>query len=160
MTPMTIEIHGLRLGRGGNDSGGWRARFYGRRGVKGHDGKAGRAPMTGSKRQREVVSHALVQSLALARAPIVRDVENPGTQELFLKRLGAGPWIVTVTRIAPGSGLDGHDNLATACKHVVDEVASWMGVDDRDERVEWRTEQARGPWGVRVRIEDRERSEA
>src|SRR5512141_1757365 len=107
--------------------------------------------MTGSKRQREMVSAALLHVVSLA--PIVRDGGQVTIEGRFRRLLGAGPWTMTVTRVAPGSGLDGHDNLATACKHVVDEVASWMGVDDRDERVEWRTEQARGPWGVRVRIE-------
>lgn len=157
MTPMTIVIHGLRLGRGGNDRGSWKARYYGRKKRMGADGKARREPMTGSRRQRDVVSFAITQVLACRLSHIVRDGGRT-LDERFRNALGAGPWTVTVTRVAPGSGLDGHDNLATACKHVIDEVAAWMGVDDRDERVEWRVEQEHGPWGARVRIEDRERS--
>ena len=52
------------------------------------------------------------------------------------------PLVVTVTRIAPGKGLDPHDNLPGACKHVVDEIAAWLDIDDRDTRVSWRYAQA------------------
>lgn len=56
------------------------------------------------------------------------------------------PWlaIVTLTRISPSSGLDPHDNLPGSLKHVVDEVASLLGIDDRDPRVTWAYEQRRG----------------
>lgn len=33
--------------------------------------------------------------------------------------------------------LDEHDNLRLACKSVVDQVAEWLGVDDRDPRIRW-----------------------
>ncbi len=67
------------------------------------------------------------------------------------------PLIVTVTRVAPGRGLDPHDNLPGACKHVVDAVAKWLGIDDRDPRVSWRYDQrADGRTvGVGIRIEVR-----
>ena len=67
------------------------------------------------------------------------------------------PLLVTVTRVAPGRGLDAHDNLPGACKHVVDAVAKWLGIDDRDPRVSWRYDQkADGKTvGVGIRIEVR-----
>lgn len=142
MTPMTIEIHGLRLGRGQND----------------RDSR--RQAIARPGREREAVALAIFKRWRFG--PIVRDVPKDGSVppavEHFRAEIGAGPWLVTLWRVAPGKGLDPHDNLPGSLKHIVDEVASWMGVDDRDELVEWRTEQARGPWGVRVKIEDRERS--
>ena len=60
------------------------------------------------------------------------------------------PLIVTLTRIAPSNGLD-DDNLARSLKGVRDEVAEWLGVDDRDRKtVRYEYEQERGPWGVRI----------
>ena len=55
------------------------------------------------------------------------------------------PCNVRIVRVAP-SRLD-DDNLARAAKAVRDELASWLGVDDRDERVSWSVAQTRG--GVR-----------
>lgn len=65
------------------------------------------------------------------------------------------PLIVTVTRVAPGRGLDPHDNLPGACKHVVDAIAVWLGIDDRDPRITWRYDQrADGHTvGVGIRME-------
>jgi len=57
----------------------------------------------------------------------------------------AVPCNVRIVRIAP-SRLD-DDNLARAAKAVRDELASWLGVDDRDERVSWSVAQTKG--GVR-----------
>ena len=57
----------------------------------------------------------------------------------------AVPCNVRIVRIAP-SRLD-DDNLARAAKAVRDELASWLGVDDRDERVSWTVAQTKG--GVR-----------
>ena len=59
---------------------------------------------------------------------------------------------VTLTRVSPGRGVDGHDNLAGSLKAVVDELASILGVDDRDPRVTWKYQQERGDWGVWVHI--------
>lgn len=64
----------------------------------------------------------------------------------------ATPCVLTITRLAPGNGLD-DDNLAGACKNVRDELAAWMGVDDRHRdivRYEYANE--RGPWGIRVEV--------
>jgi hypothetical protein len=67
------------------------------------------------------------------------------------------PLVCTVTRVAPGRGLDPHDNLPGACKHIVDGVAAWLEIDDRDPRISWRYEQrADGRTvGVGIRLEAR-----
>jgi len=58
--------------------------------------------------------------------------------------------VVTLTRIAPSNGLD-DDNLAGALKACRDEIAEWIGVNDRDRKtVRYEYEQERGPWGVRI----------
>lgn len=59
------------------------------------------------------------------------------------------PCVIWMTRIAPSRGLDS-DNLAGSLKAVRDQVAEWLGVDDRDHRVEYYCRQERGPWGVRI----------
>lgn len=71
----------------------------------------------------------------------------------------AGPLEVTITRVAPRR-LDS-DNAVSACKGVRDAVALLLGVDDRDDDVVcWRVEQAKGPPGVRVRINGRLETQA
>jgi hypothetical protein len=58
------------------------------------------------------------------------------------------PCSVLLTRVAPSNGLD-DDNLCGALKSVRDQVAQWLGVDDRHSmRVRYRYAQRRGPWGV------------
>jgi hypothetical protein len=52
------------------------------------------------------------------------------------------PVVVTLQRCAPSSGLDS-DNLLSSLKGCRDQVAKWLGVDDRDPRVEWRYAQGR-----------------
>jgi hypothetical protein len=60
------------------------------------------------------------------------------------------PCVVTLTRCAPSNGLD-DDNLAGALKSVRDEVAKWLGVDDRlSDIVRYEYEQRRGPWAVGI----------
>ena len=64
------------------------------------------------------------------------------------------PVTVTLTRVSYGT-LDEHDNLPSAFKHVVDELAVWLGVDDADKRVAWRYAQQkskRGEYGVIVEV--------
>ena len=64
------------------------------------------------------------------------------------------PVTVTLTRVSPGT-LDEHDNLPSAFKHCVDQIAAWLGVDDSDRRVQWRYAQQkckRGDFGVIVEI--------
>lgn len=77
---------------------------------------------------------------------------------LVLRSVYVGPFplpvAVALTRISPGTGLDGHDALPASLKHVVDAIAYWLGVDDADtEAVTWRYAQERGSWGVRVVVE-------
>ena len=60
------------------------------------------------------------------------------------------PCVVTITRVGPRI-LDS-DNLQGAGKHVRDEVARQIGVDDADPRIVWRYEQERGK-GYEVRVE-------
>lgn len=58
------------------------------------------------------------------------------------------PCSVLLTRIAFSNGLD-DDNLAGALKSVRDEVAKWLGVDDRHSTiVRYRYSQRRGPKGM------------
>ena len=64
----------------------------------------------------------------------------------------ATPCTVTLTRLAPSNGLD-DDNLASSMKGVRDELARWIGIDDRSALVQWRYEQARSKvYGVIVRV--------
>lgn len=56
------------------------------------------------------------------------------------------PCEVRIVRLAPAQLDD--DNLARACKAVRDEVAAWLGVDDRDPRVTWVCAQEKAPRGV------------
>ncbi len=66
------------------------------------------------------------------------------------------PVVVTLTRCSPGTLDD--DNAVGAMKAVRDEVAAWLGVDDRDPRVTWKVKQARMPKlrsGTIVRVEPR-----
>ena len=62
------------------------------------------------------------------------------------------PLVVTMTRLAPSSGLDS-DNLVSSMKHVRDAIAKVIGIDDGDPRIDWRVEQKRGSWGIEIRIE-------
>lgn len=57
------------------------------------------------------------------------------------------PCAITLTRCAPSRGLDS-DNLQGSLKAVRDQVAVWLGCDDRDSRVDWRYEQRRSRRGV------------
>lgn len=60
------------------------------------------------------------------------------------------PCSVLLTRVGVRASLD-DDNLVGALKSVRDEVARWLGVDDRDrDRVRYRYAQSNGPVGVRI----------
>ena len=64
----------------------------------------------------------------------------------------AAPCTVTLTRLAPSNGLD-DDNLASSMKGVRDELAKWIGIDDRSPLVQWRYAQARSKvYGVIVEV--------
>lgn len=68
----------------------------------------------------------------------------------------APPWRITLTRIAPSSGLD-DDSLPVSMKAIRDELAKLLGVEnDRDPVFTWVYAQERGRPGeylVRVAIE-------
>lgn len=58
------------------------------------------------------------------------------------------PCSVLLTRIAPSSGLD-DDGLVGSLKAIRDQVAEWLGVDDKHrDQVRYRYAQCRGEWGV------------
>ena len=57
------------------------------------------------------------------------------------------PVIVVLTRHSSGT-MDSHDNLPSAFKHIVDELAVWMGIDDADARVQWRYAQEKCKRGL------------
>lgn len=60
------------------------------------------------------------------------------------------PCAVLLTRAGPSPGMD-DDNLAGAMKAVRDEVARWLGIDDRSPQVRYRYAQCRArTWSVRV----------
>lgn len=62
------------------------------------------------------------------------------------------PCTVTMTRAGPSNGLD-DDNLRGAMKGVRDQIALWLGIDDRDPRVTWGYGQRRAKeWAVEVEI--------
>jgi hypothetical protein len=60
------------------------------------------------------------------------------------------PCRVVITRVS-ARGLD-TDNLQGSAKHVRDAVAKWLGVDDRDPRVDWPVVQEKGPAAVRIEV--------
>ena len=64
---------------------------------------------------------------------------------------------VTITRVGPVRMDD--DNVTASTKGVRDEVAAWLGYDDRDPRVTWIAQQERGPYAVRIGIAPRAQGE-
>jgi hypothetical protein len=62
--------------------------------------------------------------------------------------VGLAPWLsvtVTLTRVAPSSGLDPHDGLGPALKGVADGITDGLGLaNDRDPRIVWAYAQRRG----------------
>lgn len=85
-----------------------------------------------------------------ARAKRVKAERSAVAWLLLGKPKPALPCVVHMTRIAPSNGLD-DDNLTGALKAVRDQIAEWLGVDDKDTaRVKYVCHQERGPWGVRI----------
>jgi hypothetical protein len=69
----------------------------------------------------------------------------------------AVPVVVTLTRCSVGQLDD--DNAVGAMKAVRDEVAAWLGIDDRNPLVTWRVEQRkckRADAGTTIRVDARE----
>lgn len=82
---------------------------------------------------------------------------NVGMQLLTLgKERPAIPCQVTITRYAPHPFDD--DNMVHAGKHVRDEVAAWLGIDDRhNDKVQYLYAQEKSKtYHVKVSIEDSE----
>ncbi len=87
-----------------------------------------------------------------ARAKRVRDERMMVSAYVNGKPRPELPLRVRLTRIAPSAGLD-DDNLASALKSVRDQVAAWLGVDDRlRDVVRYEYDQRRGPWGVEIAV--------
>jgi hypothetical protein len=60
------------------------------------------------------------------------------------------PCSVRLTRVSPRGTAD-DDNLVGAMKAIRDEVANWLGIDDKHRnQVRYFYEQKRGPWGVEI----------
>jgi hypothetical protein len=53
------------------------------------------------------------------------------------------PLTITITRVAPGMIRD-TDNLTSSAKHVRDQIAECIGVDDSTPLITWRVEQRKG----------------
>jgi hypothetical protein len=84
------------------------------------------------------------------RAKRVKSERETTAWFLIGKDKPAMPCSVILTRVAPSAGLD-DDGLVGALKAVRDQIATWLGVDDRDSlTVRYRYAQTRGPWSVRV----------
>jgi hypothetical protein len=88
------------------------------------------------------------------RAILQRELGHAPRLHVLNEKLFTVPNLITVTltRLAPGALDD--DNLSSAFKAVRDEIAVWIGVDDRDARIRWQYAQERTAQGVyRVRVE-------
>ncbi len=106
-----------------------------------------------SRYQPKVKAHRQAATLAFRPRWRVYGFDQQGQQQLL-----DGGLVITLTRIAPRE-LDGHDNLRTAMKHVVDGITDALGLkSDRDPRLTWAYEQERGrprQYAVEVLLEER-----
>lgn len=91
-------------------------------------------------REHPMARHRRVRSERDAVAWLLRGVQRPPV-----------PCSVRLTRLGPSPGLD-DDNLASALKGVRDEIALWIGVDDRhQQQVRYVYAQRwQSAWGVQV----------
>jgi hypothetical protein len=86
-----------------------------------------------------------------SRARRVRAERAAVREALAGSKLAPGPWLVRLVRLAPRRLDD--DNATSSMKAVRDEVAAWLGVDDRDPRVRFLVEQERAKsYGVRIEV--------
>jgi len=94
--------------------------------------------------------------IAVARfAPLVPQVFSAKRKRVAQTVVLLAPIVVTITRIAPSSGLDS-DNLGASAKPARDGIADALGRDDRDPLITWEYAQERGkPREYAVRIEVR-----
>ena len=85
-----------------------------------------------------------------ARARRVKAEREATWWALRAKPWPALPCTVRLTRCAPSNGMD-DDGIVGALKAVRDQVAEWLGVDDKDTaRVRYVYAQCRAAWGVRI----------
>lgn len=68
-------------------------------------------------------------------------------------RLPAPPLLVTLTRVGPRKLDD--DNLQGAFKHVRDQIAAMVGLDDGSDQYTWVYRQRAGEYGVEVDLTPR-----
>jgi hypothetical protein len=81
-----------------------------------------------------------------------RDVFFAWRKAVFGKRLPTLPCVVRLTRCGPRL-LDG-DNLQSACKHVRDEVAKLLNVDDGDAQIQFEYDQRiESDYSVMIQVE-------
>lgn len=89
----------------------------------------------------------------MARHRRVRDERWATHAALVGKARPAIPCAVLLTRHTPRgrAGKLDDDNLQNSLKAVRDQVAEWLGINDRDPRVQWFYAQDKGPdWGVSI----------
>jgi hypothetical protein len=86
----------------------------------------------------------------LGRARRVRRERAAVREALDRFERPAGPWLVTLIRVAPRRLDD--DNAVAAMKAPRDATAEWLGVDDRDPKVRFVVAQERGAYAVRVNV--------
>src|SRR5450631_3075163 len=60
------------------------------------------------------------------------------------------PFLVTLTRVGPRR-VDS-DNVVSSAKHVRDQIAHCLGIDDGDPRIEFVYAQEIGPYAVKVKV--------
>lgn len=88
----------------------------------------------------------------MTRARRVKAERAATAWALVTLKAPAVPCTVNLTRLAPSNGLDS-DNLQSSMKGVRDQIAVWLGIDDKDPRVEWKYSQGReSAYGVVVEV--------
>ena len=91
-----------------------------------------------------------------ARAKNARFMTAMAVRPFAFRLSGMFPLLVTFTRVAPGIGLDAHDNLPSSMKNVCDGLCDALGIRDRDPRISFRYAQrrgARGSYAVEIKLE-------
>lgn len=88
-----------------------------------------------------------------ARASRVKKERKTVAWSLVGQQKPAVPCSIRLTRVSPGNGTD-DDNLPGALKAVRDQIAEWLGIDDRHRNVvRYHYAQrrgAKGEWGVEI----------
>lgn len=94
----------------------------------------------------------------MQRSRRVKKERQTTAWSLVMLRKPALPCTVLLMRVGPSNGLDPDDNLPASMKGVRDQIAQWLGVDDRDaQTVRYLYAQERTKeWGVRVEFRPRE----